>query len=296
MEKQLIIILGPTAVGKTEFSIQAAERLGTEILSCDSRQMFREMKIGTATPTPAELGRVPHHFIGNLSIHDYYSCGRYETEALALCDELFKRHDTLVMTGGSMLYIDAVCKGIDDMPDIDEELRATLWRRFETEGLDTLRAELRILDPEYAQKIDPKNGKRIIHALEICLQSGKTYTEIRKNQNKTRPFKITKIGINRPRAELFERINLRVDKMFDEGLLEEAQTLYPNRSLNALNTVGYKELFDYFDGNCTLDLAKERIKTNTRRYAKKQLTWFKRDEEIDWVDAKDLPEKLETIK
>lgn len=286
MNKKLIIILGPTAVGKTEYSLNLAERLQTEILSCDSRQMFREMKIGTAAPSEDELKRVPHHFIGNLSIHDYYSCGKYEIEALQKCEELFKKHDTLVMTGGSMLYIDAVCNGIDEMPDIDEELRNSLWERYEKEGIESLRQELKILDPEYAQKVDPKNGKRIIHALEICLQAGKPYSEIRKNQKKERPFEIQKIGIYREREELNHRINLRVDKMFEQGLYEEALGLYPFKHLNSLNTVGYKELFAHFDGQCSLEEAKEKIKTDTRRYAKKQMTWFKKDENIKWIEAK----------
>lgn len=286
MNKKLIIILGPTAVGKTEYSLNLAERLQTEILSCDSRQMFREMKIGTAAPSEDELKRVPHHFIGNLSIHDYYSCGKYEIEALQKCEELFKKHDTLVMTGGSMLYIDAVCNGIDEMPDIDEELRNSLWERYEKEGIESLRQELKILDPEYAQKVDPKNGKRIIHALEICLQAGKPYSEIRKNQKKERPFEIQKIGIYREREELNHRINLRVDKMFEQGLYEEALGLYPFKHLNSLNTVGYKELFAHFDGQCSLEEAKEKIKTDTRRYAKKQMTWLKKDEDIKWIEAK----------
>ncbi len=288
MEKKLIIILGPTAVGKTEYSLQMAEKLHTEILSCDSRQMFREMKIGTAAPTEEELKRVPHHFVGHLSIHDYYSCGKFEIDALAKCNELFQKHDTLIMTGGSMLYIDAICKGIDDVPNIDEELRSSLWKRFETEGIENLQKELKLLDPEYYATVDPKNGKRIIHALEICLQTGKPYSSIRKNSKKERPFTIEKIGITRPREELYERINLRVEKMFEDGLLEEAHSLYPYRELNALNTVGYKELFEYFDGNWTLDYAKQMIQQNTRHYAKKQITWFKRDPEIIWKEADDL--------
>lgn len=288
MEKKLIIILGPTAVGKTEFSLQLAEQLHTEILSCDSRQMFREMKIGTAAPTEKELNRVPHHFVGNLSIHDYYSCGKYEIDALAKCEELFQKHDTLIMTGGSMLYIDAICKGIDDVPNIDEDLRKSLWETFETDGLDPLRNQLRLLDPDYYNTIDLKNGKRIIHALEICLQTGQPYSSIRKNSKKERPFVIEKIGITRPREELYERINLRVEKMFDNGLLDEARSLYPYRELNALNTVGYKELFQYFDGNWTLDYAKQMIQQNTRHYAKKQITWFKRDSEIKWIETSDL--------
>ena len=288
MEKKLIIILGPTAVGKTEYSLQMAEKLHTEILSCDSRQMFREMKIGTAAPTEEDLKRVPHHFVGHLSIHDYYSCGKFEIDALAKCNELFQKHDTLIMTGGSMLYIDAICKGIDDVPNIDEELRSSLWKRFETDGIENLRNELKLLDPEYYATVDPKNGKRIIHALEICLQTGKPYSSIRKNSKKERPFIIEKIGITRPREELYERINLRVEKMFEDGLLEEARTLYPYRELNALNTVGYKELFEYFDGNWTLEYAKQMIQQNTRHYAKKQITWFKRDPEIIWKEAADL--------
>ncbi|MBR5972215.1 MAG: tRNA (adenosine(37)-N6)-dimethylallyltransferase MiaA [Paludibacteraceae bacterium] len=288
MEKKLIIILGPTAVGKTEYSLQMAEKLHTEILSCDSRQMFREMKIGTAAPTEEELKRVPHHFVGHLSIHDYYSCGKFEIDALAKCNELFQKHDTLIMTGGSMLYIDAICKGIDDVPNIDEELRSSLWKRFETDGIENLRNELKLLDPEYYATVDPKNGKRIIHALEICLQTGKPYSSIRKNSKKERPFIIEKIGITRPREELYERINLRVEKMFEDGLLEEARTLYPYRELNALNTVGYKELFEHFDGNWTFEYAKQMIQQNTRHYAKKQITWFKRDPEIIWKEAADL--------
>ncbi len=285
MEKKLIIILGPTAVGKTEFSLQLAEKLNTEILSCDSRQMFKEMKIGTAAPTEEELKRVPHHFIGNLSIHDYYSCGKYEIDALEKCQELFQRHDTLVMTGGSMLYIDAICKGIDDVPNIDQDLRDSLWKRFEEEGIENLRNELKILDPDYSEIVDPKNGKRIIHALEICLQTGKPYSSIRTNNKKERPFSIQKIGITRPREELYERINLRVDRMFEDGLVEEARSLYPHKELNSLNTVGYKELFEYFDGNWDLEYAKQMIKQNTRHYAKKQITWFKKDPEIEWLDA-----------
>ncbi len=283
MQKKLIVIEGPTAVGKTEYSLRVAEELHTEIISCDSRQMYCEMKIGTAAPSADDLSRVPHHFIGNLSIHDYYSCGKFEIDALKKIEQLFQTHDFVVMTGGSMLYIDAVCKGIDEVPNIDEDLRASLWKRFENEGLDTLCNELRQLDPEYAQIVDLKNGKRIIHALEICLQTGKTYTEIRKNEKKTRPFDIEKIGIFRPRVELNERINNRVNIMMEQGLLEEVKNLYPYKSLNSLNTVGYRELFDYIDGIYTLEEAVEKIKTNTRRYAKKQMTWFKKDEEIVWI-------------
>lgn len=281
-EKKLIILLGPTGVGKTELSLQMAEELGTEIISCDSRQMYREMKIGTAAPTEEELKRVPHHFIGHLSIHDYYSCGRFEIDALAKCNELFQSHDTVIMTGGSMLYIDAVCKGIDDIPNIDEELRQSLLERYQNEGIENIRQELKILDPDYYKIVDLQNHKRIIHALEVCIQSGKPYSSFRSESVKKRPFTIEKIGLNRPREVLYNRINKRVDIMMENGLLEEAKSLYPFKGLNALNTVGYKELFNYFDGTWTLDFAIQMIKQNSRRYAKKQLTWFNRDPEIAW--------------
>lgn len=281
-EKKLIILLGPTGVGKTELSLQMAEELGTEIISCDSRQMYREMKIGTAAPTEEELKRVPHHFIGHLSIHDYYSCGRFEIDALAKCNELFQSHDTVIMTGGSMLYIDAVCKGIDDIPNIDEELRQSLLERYQNEGIENIRQELKILDPGYYKIVDLQNHKRIIHALEVCIQSGKPYSSFRSESVKKRPFTIEKIGLNRPREVLYNRINKRVDIMMENGLLEEAKSLYPFKGLNALNTVGYKELFNYFDGTWTLDFAIQMIKQNSRRYAKKQLTWFNRDSEIAW--------------
>lgn len=281
-EKKLIILLGPTGVGKTELSLQMAEELGTEIISCDSRQMYREMKIGTAAPTEEELKRVPHHFIGHLSIHDYYSCGRFEIDALAKCNELFQSHDTVIMTGGSMLYIDAVCKGIDNIPNIDEELRQSLLERYQNEGIENIRQELKILDPDYYKIVDLQNHKRIIHALEVCIQSGKPYSSFRSESVKKRPFTIEKIGLNRPREVLYDRINKRVDIMMENGLLEEAKSLYPFKGLNALNTVGYKELFNYFDGIWTLDFAIQMIKQNSRRYAKKQLTWFNRDSEITW--------------
>ena len=281
-EKKLIILLGPTGVGKTELSLQMAEELGTEIISCDSRQMYREMKIGTAAPTEEELKRVPHHFIGHLSIHEYYSCGRFEIDALAKCNELFQSHDTVIMTGGSMLYIDAVCKGIDDIPNIDEELRQSLLERYQNEGIENIRQELKILDPDYYKIVDLQNHKRIIHALEVCIQSVKPYSSFRSESVKKRPFTIEKIGLNRPREVLYDRINKRVDIMMENGLLEEAKSLYTFKELNALNTVGYKELFNYFDGIWTLDFAIQMIKQNSRRYAKKQLTWFNRDSEITW--------------
>lgn len=287
MKKKLIVLLGPTGVGKTESSLKLAEELHTEIISCDSRQMYKEMRIGTAAPTEEEMRRVKHHFVGNLSIHDYYSCGKFEMDALAKCEELFQTHDTVLMVGGSMLYIDAVCKGIDDIPKIDEELRRELDQRLAEEGVGSLRNELKMLDPVYYRQVDPMNHKRIKHALEVCLQTGKPFSQFRTDNVKERPFEIEKIGYIRPREELYERINLRVDKMFDAGLLEEAEALYPYKGLNSLNTVGYKELFEYFDGNWTLEYAKQMIQQNSRHYAKKQITWFKRDDEIKWVTLND---------
>ena len=249
MKKTLVILLGPTGVGKTELCLSLAEELNTEIVSCDSRQFFRELKIGTAAPTEAQMQRVKHHLVGNLSIFDYYSCGRFEIDALKKLDELFQSKEVVLMTGGSMLYIDAICKGIDDIPNVDQELRDSLHERYANEGIDNILAELKLLDPEYYDMVDKKNHKRIIHALEICLTSGKTFSSFRKETAKERPFDIIKIGLNLPREELYERINRRVDIMFEEGLMEEAKTYYPHRNLNSLNTVGYKELFEYFDGN-----------------------------------------------
>lgn len=296
MKKTLVILLGPTGVGKTELCLSLAEELNTEIVSCDSRQFFRELKIGTAAPTEAQMQRVKHHLVGNLSIFDYYSCGRFEIDALKKLDELFQSKDVVLMTGGSMLYIDAICKGIDDIPNVDQELRDSLHERYANEGIDNILAELKLLDPEYYDMVDKKNHKRIIHALEICLTSGKTFSSFRKETAKERPFDIIKIGLNLPREELYERINRRVDIMFEEGLMEEAKTYYPHRNLNSLNTVGYKELFEYFDGNWDLDFAKNMIKQNSRRYAKKQLTWFNRDKDINWFRPDQQEEILSFLK
>lgn len=296
MKKTLVILLGPTGVGKTELCLSLAEELNTEIVSCDSRQFFRELKIGTAAPTEAQMQRVKHHLVGNLSIFDYYSCGRFEIDALKKLDELFQSKEVVLMTGGSMLYIDAICKGIDDIPNVDQELRDSLHERYANEGIDNILAELKLLDPEYYDMVDKKNHKRIIHALEICLTSGKTFSSFRKETAKERPFDIIKIGLNLPREELYERINRRVDIMFEEGLMEEAKTYYPHRNLNSLNTVGYKELFEYFDGNWDLDFAKNMIKQNSRRYAKKQLTWFNRDKGINWFRPDQQEEILSFLK
>lgn len=296
MKKTLVILLGPTGVGKTELCLSLAEELNTEIVSCDSRQFFRELKIGTAAPTEAQMQRVKHHLVGNLSIFDYYSCGRFEIDALKKLDELFLSKDVVLMTGGSMLYIDAICKGIDDIPNVDQEQRDNLHERYANEGIDNILSELKLLDPEYYDMVDKKNHKRIIHALEICLTSGKTFSSFRKETAKARPFDIIKIGLNLPREELYDRINKRVDIMFEEGLLEEAKKFYPHRNLNSLNTVGYKELFEYFDGNWELDFAKNMIKQNSRRYAKKQLTWFNRDKDINWFRPDQQKEILSFLK
>lgn len=296
MKKTLVILLGPTGVGKTELCLSLAEELNTEIVSCDSRQFFRELKIGTAAPTEAQMQRVKHHLVGNLSIFDYYSCGRFEIDALKKLDELFQSKEVVLMTGGSMLYIDAICKGIDDIPNVDQNLRNSLHERYANEGIDNILSELKLLDPEYYDMVDKKNHKRIIHALEICLTSGKTFSSFRKETAKARPFDIIKIGLNLPREELYDRINKRVDIMFEEGLLEEAKKFYPHRNLNSLNTVGYKELFEYFDGNWELDFAKNMIKQNSRRYAKKQLTWFNRDKDINWFRPDQQKEILSFLK
>ena len=271
---KLIVIAGPTAVGKTSFAIKIAKELNTEIISCDSRQMYREMRIGVAVPDDEQLMEVKHHFIGNLSIHDYYNVSMFEQECLQLLDKLFFKYETVVMTGGSGLYIDAVCKGIDDFPAVDAEIRKTVTDRFETEGIEYLRRRLKMLDPKHYAKVDLRNHKRIMKAVEVCLQTGNPYSSFLTAQERKRPFEIEKILLNRSREELFERINCRTTMMMEQGLLEEAQKLYPYRHLNALNTVGYKELFEYMDGRHDLDTATELIRRNTRRYAKRQMTWF----------------------
>lgn len=282
MPKTLLILLGPTGVGKTELSLEIAKYFNTEIISCDSRQIYKEMSIGTAVPDQQTLETVPHHFIRSHSIHDYYNASKFEVEVLERLELLFQKQDVVLMTGGSMMYIDALCKGIDDLPEVDGELRRSLMERMETEGIESLRNELRYHDPAYYNEVDLRNPKRILHALEICLMTGKPYSTFRINQPKKRPFNIVKLGLNRDRAVLYNRINQRVDAMFDEGIEKEALSLFPFRHLNSLNTVGYRELFDYFDGKITLEEAREKIKANSRKYARKQLTWFRRDPEIAW--------------
>ena len=291
MSHTLIVLIGPTGVGKTELSLSIAEHFQTSIISADSRQLYKDLKIGTAAPTPEQLSRVPHWFVGTLELTDYYSAAQYETDVLNQLECLFQTHDTVVLTGGSMMYVDAICKGIDDIPTVDKETRELMLQRYEKEGLDKLCAELKLLDPEYYKIVDLKNPKRVVHALEICYMTGKTYTSFRTQQKKERPFRIIKIGLTRDREELYERINCRVDQMVEEGLVEEARMVYPHKSLNSLNTVGYKEIFKYLDGEWTLPFAIEKIKQNSRIYSRKQMTWFKRDTDIRWFH----PDEKEAI-
>mgnify|MGYP005928005717 FL=1 len=291
--KTLIVLLGPTGVGKTELSLSLAEFFHIPILNADSRQLFRDLPIGTAAPTANELARVKHYFVGTLSLTDYYSAAQYEQDVLqTLQNEVFVTHDLALLSGGSMMYIDAICKGIDDIPTVDEETRQYLLEIYEEKGLDYIRQELKLRDPEYYQQVDLHNAKRVIHALEICYMTGKTYTSFRIRKPSPRPFKLIKIGLKREREELYERINQRVDHMMEQGLEAEARKVYPMRTQNALNTVGYKELFRYFDGEWTRDFAIEKIKQNSRIYSRKQMTWFKRDKEIVWFH----PEQTEEIK
>ena len=282
MSHTLIVLIGPTGVGKTELSLSIAEHFHTSILSSDSRQLYADLKIGTAAPTPEQLARVPHHFVGTLKLTDYYSAAQYEADVMKKLEELFSLNEVVVLTGGSMMYVDAICKGIDDIPTVDKETRELMLQKYAEEGLDHLCAELKLLDPEYYQIVDLKNPKRVIHALEICYMTGKSYTSFRTQSTKKRPFRIIKIGLTREREELYERINRRVDEMLDAGLLEEVKVVYPYKELNSLNTVGYKELFKYLDGEWTLEFAIEKIKQNSRIYSRKQMTWFKRDNEIHW--------------
>lgn len=289
-ENTLIVLIGPTGIGKTELGLQIAERYKTEIISSDSRQIYRDLPIGTAAPTPEQLKRVRHHFVNTLSLEDYYSAARFEEEVIKLLPQLFSVHKHVVMTGGSMMYIDAVCKGIDDLPTVDEETRNNVLEKYRQEGLDAIRAELKLLDPQYYKQVDLKNHKRIIHAIEICRITGLPYSALRTQQEKERPFNILKIGLQRDREELFKRINNRVEKMIDEGWIEEAKRVYPFRHLNSLNTVGYKELFQYLEGTMSLEEAIEKIKRNTRVYAKKQITWFKKDNRVTWFHPEQVNE------
>lgn len=288
--KRLIVILGPTGVGKTELCLSLAEHLGTPIINADSRQVFKELPVGTAAPTAEQRRRVRHYFVGCLSVNDYYSASMFETDVMTLLNELFKTHETVIMSGGSMMYIDAVCNGIDDIPTVDDDTRDTIKRQYEQYGLEPLSEELAKLDPEYYNIVDKKNQKRIIHALEICRMTGKTYTSFRVHKRKDRPFDIVKIGLNREREELYSRIDRRVDQMMAAGLEAEARQVFKYKGRNALNTVGYKELFSYFEGTMTLDEAVTKIKYNTHKYCRKQLTWFKRDPMVRWFSPDDIAE------
>lgn len=296
MAKTLVVLLGPTGVGKTELSLSLAEMLGSPILNCDSRQLFSGLTIGTAAPSVEQRQRVRHFFVSTLPLDAYYSAAQYETDVLQLTEDLFLSHETLLLSGGSMMYIDAVCNGIDDIPTIREDIRSKVKAQLHEQGLEALVEQLKQLDPEYSAIVDHNNTQRVVHAIEVCLQSGRSYTSFRTNSKKPRPFNILKIGLDRPRQELFERINKRVDQMMSDGLMDEVQRMAPYRHHNALNTVGYKELFHVFDGEWPLEMAVERIKKNTRVYAKKQLTWFHRDESIHWFHPDDADKIKQFIK
>lgn len=294
----LIVITGPTAVGKTALCLGIAKHYDIPIINADSRQIYRDMRIGTASPTESQLAEIKHFLVGKLNLTDYYSASMFEQDVLEILKQQFSGPDSkniALLTGGSMMYIDAVCNGIDDIPTIEDEVRENLKKRLEQEGLERLCEELRLLDPEYYNIVDKKNTRRVIHGLEICYQTGKTYTSFRKRDKKERPFNIIKIALNREREELYCLINKRVDQMIEEGFIDEARALYGQRELNSLNTVGYKELFDHFDGIYSLEDAIERIKGNTRRYARKQLTWFKRDPEVKWFHPDNVDEIINYI-
>lgn len=293
--KTLFVIVGPTGVGKTSLCLKVAEHLNTVIINADSRQVFKEIPVGTAAPTKDERKSIRHFFVGNLHINEYYNASKYEQDVLKLLNILFKYKDNVIMSGGSMMYIDAVCKGIDDIPSVDDNIRETLQERFDKEGLSGISKELALLDSDYYAIVDKNNHKRIIHALEICLSTGKPYSSFRKNTTKERPFRIIKIGLNMDRQRLYERIDLRVEQMIHDGLIQEALNVYEYKDLNALNTVGYKETFEYLDGLCTLDNAIFRIKSNTHKYCRKQLTWFRRDPNIHWFSPDNIEEIINYI-
>ena len=293
--KTLFVIVGPTGVGKTSLCLKVAEHLNTVIINADSRQVFKEIPVGTAAPTKDQRKSIRHFFVGNLHINEYYNASKYEQDVLKLLNILFKYKDNVIMSGGSMMYVDAVCKGIDDIPSVDDNIRKTLQERFDKEGLSGISKELALLDPDYYAIVDKNNHKRIIHALEICLSTGKPYSSFRKNTTKERPFRIIKIGLNMDRQRLYERIDLRVEQMIHDGLIQEALNVYEYKDLNALNTVGYKETFEYLDGLCTLDNAIFRIKSNTHKYCRKQLTWFRRDPNIHWFSPDNIEEIINYI-
>lgn len=291
----LVILLGPTGVGKTELSLRVAEHFGSPIISSDSRQLYKDLPIGTAAPTPEQMARVRHYMVGTLNLTDYYSASNFEEDVISLLNTLHQTTPTVVMTGGSMMYIDTVCKGIDDIPTVTPAIREEIYTQFEREGLENILQELKEVDPVHYGEVDRMNYKRVIHAVEICRMTGKPYSSFRTNSKKERPFRIIKIGLTRDREELYDRINCRVDQMMADGLQEEARKVYPFRHLNSLNTVGYKELFKYFDGEWSFDLAIEKIKRNSRVYARKQMTWFKRDGEIEWFHPEQETEIINFI-
>lgn len=293
--KTLVVVLGPTGVGKTELCLQIAEHLGIPIVNADSRQIFKELPIGTAAPTIDQQQRVTHYFVASHHIQDYYSASMFEQDVMKLLPTLFLHQDVALMTGGSMMYIDAVCNGIDDIPTVRNDIREQMKRRLQEEGLEALVEELHQLDPEHWAIVDKKNPRRVVHALEICHQTGKTYTSFRRNEKAQRPFRILKIGLNRDRQELYERINQRVMMMMDEGLEQEARCVYPHKELTSLHTVGYKEMFAYFDGDIDRQEAIRQIQSHSREYMRKQLTWFKRDPEIHWFHPDNIKEILNYI-
>lgn len=291
----LVVITGPTSVGKSDTAVWLARELNAEIISADSRQLYRDIPIGTAAPTAEQMAEVKHHFVGTLSLEEYYSAAQFGDDVMQLLPQLFARSPYVVMCGGSMMYVDAVCKGIDNIPTISDEIRREVVERFERDGAEAMREELRRLDPIYYNQVDLKNHKRVIHAVEICLQAGRPYSELRTNSVKQRPFRIVKIGLNLPREQLFDRINRRVEKMIEAGLVDEARRFYPQRHLNSLNTVGYKELFAWMDGTMDYDTAVARIQKNTRVYAKKQLTWYAKDTDMHWFAPSDHQEILKLV-
>lgn len=293
--KNLVVIVGPTGVGKTELCLQIAEHYDTPIINADSRQIFAELPIGTAAPTPEQLQRVKHYFVGSHHINDYYSAAMYESDVLSLLEKLFFIHDVVLLSGGSMMYIDAVCKGIDDIPTVDKATRELYKQRLNTEGLPILLEDLKRLDPEHYNIVDKQNPRRVVHALEICYMTGKTYTSFRTNTIKKRPFNIIKIGLSRPREELYERINQRVLHMMELGLEAEARQLYPMKGLNSLNTVGYKEMFKYIEGTIPREEAIRQIQSNTRQYMRKQITWYKKDDTIQWFSPNNIEDILNCI-
>ena len=294
--KTLLLILGPTGVGKTELSLRVAEHYGCPILNCDSRQIYRSIPIGTAAPTEEEQARVKHYFVATRDLDQDYNAGQYERDAIALMEALFRTCDTLVMTGGSMLYADAVCYGLDDLPAVPETIRRQVHQAYETQGLAWLQSEVQRLDPDYWNEVDQQNPARLTHCVELCLTTGKPYSSLRTATTKIRPFRILKIGLERPREELYDRVNRRVEQMIADGLVDEARKVYHLRHLNSLQTVGYRELFACFDGEYDLARAIELIQQNTRHYAKRQMTWFRRDKTIHWLNAdNDYEENIHLI-